>query len=764
MSNPTPATEPPRSPRASRVAKKSSLSILPEVNLPTEADDQAEAFRALIHSYLKPADVAKVEAALDLATASHEGQTRQSGEPYITHPLAVARILARWHLDHQALVAALLHDVVEDTQTTKDDIARQFGKAVAELVDGVSKLDKLQFATLEEAQAENFRKMLLAMARDVRVILIKLADRLHNMRTLGAVSQSKQERVARETLEIYSPIAYRLGLNGLYYEFEDLGFKALHPHRFSVLEKAVRAARGNRREVVGRILESVKTRLADFGVEASISGREKHLSSIYKKMYEKHISFSEVLDIYGFRIVVLSVKDCYLALGALHTLYKPVPGKFKDYIAIPKPNGYQSLHTTLIGPFGTPVEIQIRSADMHMIAEAGVAAHWMYKSLNDGHLSDMQQKTHQWLQSLLELQSGTGDPLEFLEHIKVDLFPDSVYVFSPKGKIHSLRKDATAIDFAYAIHSDVGNRAVAARINDQEVPLSTRLKSGDRVEIVTDEAGRPNASWLNYAVSGRARSHIRHYLKTRQQSEAIELGELLLIQAVRSLNFDPNDIGKLHWNRLLKGDHAKTKETVLGEIGLGKRIAMVVARKLFALVELEQPEHRAKESIVIRGTEDMAVLFAPCCRPIPGDPIIAQMKGGQGLVVHTHDCHFAHPSRSERERWVDVQWDPAIDRQFNVDIRVTVSDRRGVLAKLAAEITAADSNISRVNMGDPNATGDAKYATLTFTVDVRHRVHLAQVMRHLRRLPEVVRIARVKSAPGKEPRNDARNDARNRIE
>jgi GTP pyrophosphokinase len=748
MSTPPPATDPARTPAAksgrARKGAMSSLSILPEVELPVEAGDQAAAFREHIESYLKPADVNRVLSALDLATVSHEGQTRQSGEAYITHPLAVAKILARWRLDAQALIAALLHDVVEDTPTTKADIARQFGKPVAELVDGVSKLDKLQFATLEEAQAENFRKMLLAMARDVRVILIKLADRLHNMRTLGAVSQSKQERVARETLEIYSPIAHRLGLNGLYYEFEDLGFKAMHPHRFSVLDKAVRAARGNRREVVGRILEAIKSRLAEFGVEASISGREKHLSSIYKKMHDKHIKFSDVYDIYGLRVVVLGIRECYVALGALHTLYKPVPGKFKDYIAIPKPNGYQSLHTTLIGPMGMPVEIQIRTADMHMIAEAGVAAHWMYKSLGGNQLTDIQQKTHQWLQSLLEIQSGSGDPLEFLEHIKVDLFPDSVYVFSPKGKIHSLRKDSTAIDFAYGIHSDIGNRAVAARVNDEEVPLSTRLKNGDRVEILTDETGRPNASWLNYAVSGRARSHIRHYLKTRQQSEAIELGELLLIQAVRALNFDPNDIGKIHWGRMLKGDYARDKETVLTEIGLGKRIAMVVARKLFALADLEAPEHKPKDPIVIRGTEDLAVQFALCCRPIPGDPIIAQMKGGQGLIVHTHDCGNVHAFGSEKERWVDVQWDPSIDRFFQVEIRITVSDRRGVLAKLAAEITAADSNISHVNMGDAHSA-DNKYATLTFTLDVRHRIHLAQVLRQVRKLPEVVRLARVKA-------------------
>jgi GTP pyrophosphokinase len=709
----------------------------------------AEPLKALISGYLKPADLEKVEAAFEMAKAAHEGQTRKSGEPYITHPLAVATILAGWHLDPQALIAALLHDVVEDTPTTKADIAKRFGKAVAELVDGVSKLDKIQFATLEEAQAENFRKMLLAMARDVRVMLIKLADRLHNMRTLDAVHQAKQERIARETLEIYSPIANRLGLNAVYYELEDLGFKYLHPNRFKVLEKAVKAARGNRREVVGKILEAIKKRLAEFNLDATVSGREKHLSSIHKKMQEKHISFSEVLDIYGFRIIVKDMASCYVALGALHTLYKPFPGKFKDYIAIPKSNGYQSLHTTLFGPYGTPIELQIRTGDMHKIAEAGVASHWLYKTL-DGTTSDVQQKTHQWLQSLLEIQSGTGDALEFLEHIKVDLFPDAVYVFSPKGKIYSLPKGATPIDFAYAIHSDIGNRAVAARINDEEVPLSTRLKNGDRVEIVTDETGRPNPAWLNYAVTGRARSHIRHYLKSTQLSESVELGELLLIQAVHSLNFDPNDIGKIHWNRLLKGDYAKSKEEVLAEIGLGKRLAIVAARKLFALAELDSPEHRPKEAIVIRGTEDMAVQFAPCCRPIPGDPIIAQIKGGQGLVIHTHDCPAIHPFKFDPEKWVDVQWDPTIDRLFKVDVRIIVTDHRGVLAKLAAEIASADSNIAHIRMDDGNAMGDSKYSTLHFTLEVKNRMHLAHVMRQLRHLPEVVRIARVKSGLAKE--------------
>jgi GTP diphosphokinase / guanosine-3',5'-bis(diphosphate) 3'-diphosphatase len=743
-----PGAQPPSVPTKTRRAGDQKVDHAARAETADVAPTDFDAFKAKLATYLKSADLERVTVAYRMAEAAHQGQTRSSGEPYITHPLAVATILAEWHLDAQALIAALLHDVVEDTPTTTDDIAKKFGKAVADLVDGVSKLDRLQFATLEEAQAENFRKMLLAMARDVRVMLIKLADRLHNMRTLDAVPQAKQERVAKETLEIYSPIANRLGLNALYYELEDLGFKYLHPNRFKVLEKAVKSARGNRREVVSKILEAMKTRLEEFKLDAVVTGREKHLSSVYKKMQEKHISFSEVLDIYGFRVVVKDVPACYLALGALHTLYKPFPGKFKDYVAIPKSNGYQSLHTALFGPFGTPIEVQIRTAEMHKISEAGVASHWLYKTLDakENALSSVQQKTHQWLQSLLEIQSGTGDALEFLEHIKVDLFPDAVYVFSPKGKISSLPKGATPIDFAYAVHSDIGNRAVAAKVNDENVPLSARLKNGDRVEIITDPSGRPTPAWLNYAATGRARSHIRQYLKTTQLAESVELGELLLIQAVNSLNFDANDIGRIHWQRLLKGDHAQTKEEVLAEIGLGKRLAMVAARKLFAVAELEAPEHKPREALIIRGTEDMAVHFAPCCRPIPGDPIIAQMKGGQGLIIHTHDCPSIHPFRSDPEKWVDVQWDRSIDRFFKVDIRILVSDRRGVLARLAAEIASADSNIVHVRMDDLEAA-DTKYSTLQFTIDVKHRVHLAHVMKHLRALPEVVRLTRVKSGP-----------------
>jgi len=690
--------------------------------------------------YLKPKDRQQIEEAYEVARAAHSGQYRQSGEPYITHPLAVAKILAEWHLDPQALMAAILHDVVEDTPTTKAEISKRFGKAVAELVDGVSKIDRIEFATLQHAQAENFRKMLLAMARDVRVILIKLADRLHNMRTLDAVPIEKQERIARETQDIYAPIANRLGLNALYYELEDLGFHALHPTRFRVLDKALKKARGNRRDAVGKIEDAILARLKEFKVQAQVSGREKHISSIYKKMQEKNISFSEVFDIYGFRIIVPDVPSCYLAMGALHTLYKPIPGKFKDYIAIPKANGYQSLHTTLFGPFGMPIEIQIRTKDMHKVAEAGVASHWMYKSSDGDDKKDVQLKTHQWLQSLLEIQSESGDALEFLEHIKVDLFPDEVYVFSPKGKIFALPKGATPIDFAYAVHTEVGNHCIAAKVDGAPVPLGTVLRNGNRVEILTDPHARPNPVWLSYVATGKARSHIRHYLKTMQLQESAEVGELLLVQALRSLKANPDEIGEPHWARFFKGDAAKTREEVLADIGLGKRLAVVVAKKLLSIEAATDGEARL-DSITIRGTEGLAVQFAPCCRPIPGDPIIAQIKKGQGLVVHTHDCPAIHPFHFDPEKWVDVQWDPSADRVFDVNVRLTAQNHRGVLARLAAEVSEADSNIDHI---ETEARASPAYTSVVFTIQVRNRLHLAHVFRRLRRIPEVVRITRLK--------------------
>ncbi|HSB49594.1 MAG TPA: bifunctional (p)ppGpp synthetase/guanosine-3',5'-bis(diphosphate) 3'-pyrophosphohydrolase [Burkholderiales bacterium] len=690
--------------------------------------------------YLKPEDISQLQSAYQFSEQAHEGQFRKSGEPYISHPLAVANILAQWHLDPQALTAALLHDVMEDTSVTKTEISRNFGRPVAELVDGVSKLDKIEFESHAEAQAENFRKMLLAMARDVRVILIKLADRLHNMRTLEAVSPEQRRRIARETLEIYAPIANRLGLNSIYQELEDLALKHLYPDRFRVLAKAVKAAGGNRREVVGKVLDAIKKKLKNAGVEALAQGREKHLYSIYRKMREKHLTFAQVQDVYGFRIIANDVSACYLALGALHSLYKPIPGKFKDYIAIPKANGYQSLHTMLFGPFGTPIEVQIRTREMHKIAEAGVASHWLYKD-SDASLSDLQKKTHQWLQSLLEMQSQSGDSVEFLEHLKVDLFPDEVYVFTPKGRILSLPRGATAVDFAYAVHTDIGNRCVAAKINQELMPLRTELKNGDRVEVITAAHARPNPLWLNFVATGKARSRIRHFLKTMHFQESAKLGERLLNQALTALGATPADIKDGQWEKFARDAGAKSHQEVLADIGLGKRLSAVVARRLLSRGEPGPNEALARGSVIIHGSEGMAVQFAQCCRPIPGDPIIGIISKGQGMVIHTHDCSVAAKARHDPDRVLDVAWDPETRKPFEVSIKLVVANKRGVLAKVAAEIAEAGSNIQNVAV-DPE--DGSSYTNMFFTLQVSNRLHLASIMRALRRIPEVVRIARVK--------------------
>jgi guanosine-3',5'-bis(diphosphate) 3'-pyrophosphohydrolase len=692
--------------------------------------------------YLKPVDVARVAEAYRFSGAAHAGQTRQSGEPYISHPLAVAEILAGWHLDGQALQAALLHDVMEDTSVTKAEISDTFGKPVADLVDGVSKLDKIEFQSAEDAQAENFRKMLLAMARDVRVILIKLADRLHNMRTLEAVAPAKRRRVARETMEIYAPIANRLGLNELFHELQELAFSHTHPLRYRVLVKATRAARGNRREVVGKIEAAIRARLAEAGVAATVTGREKHIYSIYRKMIEKHLSFSEVHDIYGIRVVVKDAPTAYLALGALHGLYKPVPGKFKDYIAIPKANGYQSLHTALIGPYGVPVEVQVRTEEMHRLAEAGVASHWMYKSDADS-LSELQKKTHQWLQSLLEIQSQSGDSQEFLEHVKVDLFPDEVYVFTPKGRIMSLPRGATAVDFAYAVHTDIGNKCVAAKVNGELVPLRTELRNGDRIEIITTGYAKPNPAWLQYVRTGKARSNIRHFLKTMQYDESAALGERLLEQALKALGHSSSEIDAAGWERAVRDFGAHARQEVLADIGLGRRLPAVVARQLLRKAEREDAKGGAGKtaSVVIRGTEGMAVQLASCCRPIPGDEIVGSMKKGQGLVVHAADCRQAARSRRvEPEQWLDVEWDRKTTRLFHAALRVTVTNQRGVLAKVASEIAQAGSNIDSISMEEDRAL----FTSMLFVLEVGNRQHLARVMRALRRLPEVEKLARVR--------------------
>ncbi len=687
--------------------------------------------------YLKPEDITQLRNAYVFGQGAHSGQFRKSGEPYISHPLAVARILSTLHLDAPTLTAALLHDVVEDTDISKAEISERFGESVAELVDGVSKLAKIEFQTQEEAQAENFRKMLLAMARDVRVILIKLADRLHNMRTLEAMLPIKQRSIARETLEIYAPIAHRLGLNNIYQELQELGFRYSYPTRYRVLVKATKSARGNRREIVGKILEAINLKLKEVGLDAEVNGREKHLYSIYTKMVDKHLSFSEVLDIYGFRVVVRDIPSCYVALGMLHSLYKPIPGKFKDYIAIPKANGYQSLHSTLLGPFGIPIEIQIRTAEMHRIAENGVASHWLYKS-SDGDFNDLHLKTSQWLQSLLETLSGSTDSLEFLEHLKIDLFPGDVYVFTPQGKILTLPRGSTAVDFAYAVHSDVGNCCVAVKINGENAPLRTKLKSGDRIEIVTAPYAKPNPAWLGYVATGRARSHIRHFLKTIQYDESVKLGERMFNQALLTFNINPDKISQIQWEKLVRDSGVKSKEELLAEMALGKQLPAIVAKRLAVPVESISNEQTVGP-ITIMGTEGLTVQFAKCCRPIPGDAIVGLIKKDYGLIIHTHDCANIIHSQKNAENYLDVAWGKDIARAFEASIKVTAANKQGVLARVAAEIAKAESNIDDIAMEN-----EGDYMQMHFILQVNNRHHLAQILRGLRQIKEIAKITRIK--------------------
>jgi GTP diphosphokinase / guanosine-3',5'-bis(diphosphate) 3'-diphosphatase len=749
----------PKSATAHKTASSSTHAnpLVAELLLPADRDDSVLSLR--LKHYLKSEDITQVWEAYRYADQAHQGVVRKTGEPYISHPVSVACILADMHMDLPTIMAALLHDVVEDTDISTDDIKEKFGQQVAELVDGVTKLDKIEFQSASVAQAENFRKMLLAMSQDVRVILVKLADRLHNMQTLEGMRPEKQKLIAKETLDIYAPIANRLGLNEIYQELEDLSFKYLHPMRYNAIANAVMAARGNRKEVVSKILESIKHQLAGMKIEAEVSGREKHLYSIYKKMSGKTTSFSQIYDIYGFRVVVKDLASCYSALGALHGLYKPITSKFKDYIAIPKANGYQSLHTTLFGPFGTPIEVQIRSNEMHNIAAAGVAAHWLYKS-SDAQLTALQQKTHQWLQRLLEIQSDSADSLDFLEHLKIDLFPDEVYVFTPKGKILALPKGATSVDFAYAVHSDIGNSCVAVRINQDLAPLRTELHNGDHVEIITGSLAKPNPAWLNYVVTGRARAHIRHYLKSQHSTESAHLGERMLNQALRAMHIEPDQVTEAHWQKLIRDYGLKKKSEILTDIGLGKRQNVMVAHQLLAMGEMleESPEggigkflgkifrkpSKPLDTITIRGSEGMAVQFAPCCRPIPGDPILGFINKDKGLVVHTHDCPAIRKFRLDPEKWLDVEWEPDSEHLYKANLNLTVANQPGMLAKIASGIADAGSNIDNVSVEEPDGSS---YANLYFTVQVKNRIHLAELMRGLRKIPDVVRINRSKGNP-----------------
>ena len=716
--------------------------ILNDLDNTATITPEAELLVSEVSQYLKPEDLALLKSAYFFGQKAHSGQFRKSGEPYISHPVTVARILGELRLDAVTLTAALLHDVVEDTGILKQEISERFGSSVAELVDGVSKLDKIRFQTQADMQAENFRKMLLAMAQDVRVILIKLADRLHNMRTLEVMSLEKQHRIAQETLEIYAPIAHRLGLENIYQELQELGFCFSYPTRYKVLLKATKAARGNRREVVGKILDAIRQRLQEAGLDAAVTGREKHLYSIYKKMAEKHLSFSDVLDIYGFRVIVKDVSSCYVALGALHSLYKPIPGKFKDYIAIPKSNGYQSLHSTLLGPYGLPIEIQIRTHEMHHIAEAGVASHWLYKSKNtDAEMSDLHMKANQWMKGLLETLNDSSDSLEFLEHLKVDLFPGEVYVFTPQGKILTLPRGATVVDFAYAVHTDVGNCCVAARINGEITPLRTRLKSGDRVEIITAPAAKPNPVWLSYVATGRARSSIRYFLRTIQYSESVKLGERLLNQVLHSFGVNPDAIEPSQWEKLVKESGAKSKEALLADIALGKQLAAVLAKRL-AVPGESVSTIQNNNSITILGTEGMAVKFARCCHPIPGDGIVGLIKKDQGLVIHMQDCSAVIRIKDHKnmDNQLDVVWGADIDRTFPVSIFMTVINKSGVLARVTAEIAKADSNIDDITLEN-----DKDYTTMRFILQTRDRQHLAQIFRRLKHIDEIVKMGRIKN-------------------
>ena len=692
-----------------------------------------------IGSYLTCEEVEKVRRAYEFSASAHEGQLRKSGEPYINHPLEVAGILGDMHMDHQTLSAAILHDVIEDTSADKKEILRRFGKGVAELVDGVSKLDQVEFASQAEAQAHNFRKMLMAMSSDIRVILLKLADRLHNMRTLGALEPAKRRRIARETLEIYAPIAQRLGINSIRLELEDLGFATLYPMRYRILNEQVIKARGHRKEIIDKIRNSIKRRLRQEKIPAKVVGRAKHLYGIYRKMLEKDLSFSEVYDVYAFRIIVDEVDTCYRVVGTVHNLYRPVPGKFKDYVAIPKSNGYQSLHTVLFGPYGVPLEVQIRTEDMNDVAEAGIAAHWLYKSGSATDRTGAHKRAREWLQHIMEMQTTAGNPQDFLDHVKIDLFPESVYAFTPKGDIFELQKGATAVDFAYAIHTDVGNSCVGVRIDRRLAPLSTHLLTGQTIEVITAPGAKPDPAWLSFAVTAKARTNIRHYLKNLRKSEASALGKRMLVRELKTYSSAYNEIKPARWNKLLKEFNLGSRNELLQEIGLGNRIAALVATQL-----TEQPipaRKRTRQSntpLSITGTEGMVVNFPKCCLPIPGDPILGFVTTGRGIVVHHQTCPNVTEFRNHPDKWLDVAWEEQTEGNFSTNIRVEVTNQRGVLARIATEIAARDANIVSVEMHDK----DDRYTTLKFVVEVTNRVHLANIIRRIRNIRHVSRISR----------------------
>ncbi len=689
-------------------------------------------------TYMSDDQIELVVRAYEFGAEAHAGQTRQSGEPYISHPVAVAGILAEMRMDAKGIAAAILHDVIEDTPAAKEQLEREFGSDIAALVDGVTKLDQLQFRSRLEAQAESFRKMLLAMVEDIRVILVKLADRLHNMRTLDSLPREKQSRIARETLEIYAPIANRLGINTLKTELEDLGFRYLRPYRYRVLERALKKAQGNQRQIVKKISDTLEKELTRHGIPAQVVGRQKHLHSIYRKMLVKGRTLSEIVDVYGFRIIVEDVDDCYRALGLVHKVYKPMPGRFKDYVAIPRVNGYQSLHTTCFGPRGLPLEVQIRTREMDVVAETGIASHWRYKA-EDKSAASPQIRAREWLRNLVELQQGDSSE-EFLESVKVDLFPDKVYVFTPKGDIRRLPRGATAVDFAYAVHTDIGNRCVAAKIDRRLVPLRTPLSNGQTVEIITNKGARPNPNWVNFVVTAKARSAIRHYLKNLRRGEAAELGKRLLEQALKEQKSSLRKVDKEAIQDVLEAFGLNNRIELYEQLGLGERLAPIVARLLLGMDagDVEPADARESPALTITGTEGMVVTYARCCHPIPGDAIMGHLSSGRGVVIHRNVCHNLANFRKHPEKWVTVNWRSDIDQDFMAQLTLVAVNRMGVLAEVAATISAAKSNIEQVTVRE----GDEDSSVMTFLLRVRDRQHLAAVMRSIRKMPSVMKVNR----------------------
>tara|TARA_B100001179_G_scaffold223080_1_gene200144 strand:- start:915 stop:3092 length:2178 start_codon:yes stop_codon:yes gene_type:complete len=697
-----------------------------------------------LSSYLGKDQINNVRRAYYYAEQAHEGQFRHTGDAYVTHPLAVASILSEMHMDHQSLMAAMLHDVIEDTGVTKTAIKSQFGNTVADLVDGVSKLNKITFSSHAEAQAENFQKMAMAMAKDLRVILVKIADRLHNMRTLEVLTSDKRRRIGRETLDIYAPIANRLGMNNVRVEFEELCFTALYPMRARRISAAVKRVRGNRKEIVLQIQTSLEACLEREGLPGRTIGREKHLYSIYEKMRSKHKSFSEIMDVYAFRIVVDSVDACYRVLGAVHSLYKPVPGRFKDYIAIPKANGYQSLHTTLFGMHGVPIEIQIRTEEMEAMANNGIASHWLYKS-SDDLPSNAHIRAREWVNGLLDIQKHAGNSLEFIENVKIDLFPDEIYVFTPKGTIFELPAGSTAVDFAYAIHTDVGSSCVACRISRRLAPLSEPLQSGQTVEIITAPGTQPNPAWLSFVITGKARSNIRHHLKNQKYSESVALGRRLLNKALANFGSDLASVAKENINTVLNQTSLNSLDQLLEEIGLGNRMSYLIAQRLTKHSDIALLENGSKpeqqESLAIRGSEGMVMNYAKCCHPIPGDPIVGHISSGRGMVIHTDDCNNITEIRDNPEKCVAVSWDPNVEGEFSVELRVELENLRGIIATLATTITGAEANIEKIS----TVERDARFIIVNLSLNVRNRVHLAHVMKRVRLIKAVTSVTRVKS-------------------